>query len=383
MGIIKRCELCVNFFDCDIHDKVCDNLRFLQNFFDIEESEDIAKYCKSHVGYPRSNLRRLNKRLKKHIITDLETGKDISELVEVSFLGLDQPKVDDDPSSVKYRKYRIMHKRIENAKNLICRCEKKIEITVPMYVDKDDIFVCKTCFIKLKRELIHRKIDSNWKPEPIEIIKKKGSELGKILIMEDKWLIKEVFLADMINLLYEQCEIDKKKEIIVKIITRHHICVKIKKGDIVIRDESETINGSSDLISCGRIPVPAPEKDLGLFLPLSSFPYTSTEAPFEAKYQEIWYNNKRAKVIEFIKTQFKHSFSIVLGPKTIKIGDNKFSKIFLVSNLNNFQLKLIEMKKAKDFPFNLEKENLKVFLTINNSVVVELLENIKGSNWRD
>lgn len=54
-------------------------------------------------------------------------------------------------------------------------------------------------------------------------------KMGNILKMGDKWIIQEEFLTDMINLLYEQCEIDKKEEITIKIDTGQHICVKIKK----------------------------------------------------------------------------------------------------------------------------------------------------------
>ncbi len=38
---------------------------------------------------------------------------------------------------------------MQKNQDLICKCGKKIEITVPMYVDKDDNFVCKDCFDKL------------------------------------------------------------------------------------------------------------------------------------------------------------------------------------------------------------------------------------------
>lgn len=57
VGFIKRCELCKSFFDCEIHNKVCDNLEFLQNFLNIKESGDIAKYCKSYGTYTRKELR--------------------------------------------------------------------------------------------------------------------------------------------------------------------------------------------------------------------------------------------------------------------------------------------------------------------------------------
>ena len=57
LGIKKRCVLCKGYLDCDIHDKVCDNLKFLQNFLDIEKSEEIAKYCKSYGTNTRKELR--------------------------------------------------------------------------------------------------------------------------------------------------------------------------------------------------------------------------------------------------------------------------------------------------------------------------------------
>ncbi|KKN06212.1 hypothetical protein LCGC14_1079540 [marine sediment metagenome] len=48
MGVLKRCELCKDYLTCKIYDKVCDNLKFLQNFLDIKGSEGIAEYCKSY-----------------------------------------------------------------------------------------------------------------------------------------------------------------------------------------------------------------------------------------------------------------------------------------------------------------------------------------------
>lgn len=58
LTIIKRCELCKSYFDCEIHDKVCDDLKFLQNFLDIKESEEIAKYCKDYCGYTKKEIKK-------------------------------------------------------------------------------------------------------------------------------------------------------------------------------------------------------------------------------------------------------------------------------------------------------------------------------------
>ena len=57
MAFKKRCESCKGYFNCKIYDKVCDNLEFLQNFLNIKESGDIAKYCKSYDPYTRKELR--------------------------------------------------------------------------------------------------------------------------------------------------------------------------------------------------------------------------------------------------------------------------------------------------------------------------------------
>lgn len=53
--------------------------------------------------------------------------------------------------------YKKQHKTITNKteiktmkSGLICKCGKEIEITVPMYVDKNDNYVCKECFEKIK-----------------------------------------------------------------------------------------------------------------------------------------------------------------------------------------------------------------------------------------
>ena len=46
MAIVKRCELCELFIKCEIYEKVCEDLAFLrENFFDIKESQEIAKFC--------------------------------------------------------------------------------------------------------------------------------------------------------------------------------------------------------------------------------------------------------------------------------------------------------------------------------------------------
>ncbi len=48
MTVLKRCELCINYLNCVIYDKICDNLQFLQNFLNIKESRETAKYCKKY-----------------------------------------------------------------------------------------------------------------------------------------------------------------------------------------------------------------------------------------------------------------------------------------------------------------------------------------------
>lgn len=94
---------------------------------------------------------------------------------------------------------------------------------------------------------------------------------------------------------------------------------------------------------------------------------------YEAKYREMLYDNRMKWVVEFIKSLFRHSFEIIVIKK-ITIDNKKFRKILLVSNSDDFKQKWNEIKKAKDFPYNLKKKNLKIFLTINKWVVVELIE---------
>ena len=86
----------------------------------------------------------------------------------------------------------------------------------------------------------------------------------------------------------------------------------------------------------------------------------------EIKYREI---------IEFIRSLFQYSYEIIVIKK-ITIDNKKFRRILLVSNLDDFKQKWNEIRKANDFPYNLKKKNLKIFLTINKWVVVELLEDI-------
>jgi len=51
----------------------------------------------------------------------------------------------------------------------------------------------------------------------------------EILKMKDGYIIQGKFLVDMIGFIYEQCEIDKNKEIIIKTLTKEHISIKIKE----------------------------------------------------------------------------------------------------------------------------------------------------------
>jgi len=48
MTILKACELCSEYLDCKLYDKVCENLVFLKNFIEINDSTEIAKYCKKY-----------------------------------------------------------------------------------------------------------------------------------------------------------------------------------------------------------------------------------------------------------------------------------------------------------------------------------------------
>ncbi len=58
-------------------------------------------------------------------------------------------------------------------------------------------------------------------------------EVSELRIMKkgEEWILQDKFLSDMINLVFESCEIDKKKEIVVKIVTGEHISIKIKGSD--------------------------------------------------------------------------------------------------------------------------------------------------------
>ncbi len=67
MTVLKRCELCKNYVDCKIYDKVCDNLKFLQNFLDIKKSEDIGKYCKNYCSWTKKGIKDIKRYVSKEI----------------------------------------------------------------------------------------------------------------------------------------------------------------------------------------------------------------------------------------------------------------------------------------------------------------------------
>ena len=48
MIVLKRCEMCLEYSNCYLYDKVCENLAFLKKFTEINNSNEIAKYCKDY-----------------------------------------------------------------------------------------------------------------------------------------------------------------------------------------------------------------------------------------------------------------------------------------------------------------------------------------------
>lgn len=46
--VLKQCEMCVKYANCKIYDKVCEHLAFLKHFIDLNDSNEIAKYCKAY-----------------------------------------------------------------------------------------------------------------------------------------------------------------------------------------------------------------------------------------------------------------------------------------------------------------------------------------------
>ena len=61
MGVLKLCERCKEYLDCEIYDKVCDILEFLQNFIDIKKSQEIAKYCKNYSTHTKKRIEKNTK----------------------------------------------------------------------------------------------------------------------------------------------------------------------------------------------------------------------------------------------------------------------------------------------------------------------------------
>jgi len=61
---------------------------------------------------------------------------------------------------------------MQKNQDLICKCGKKIEITVPMYADKDDNFVCKECYKKARGWTIKIFITNTGKKEANEVYRR-------------------------------------------------------------------------------------------------------------------------------------------------------------------------------------------------------------------
>lgn len=48
LAVLKRCEMCLEYSNCYLYDKVCENLGFLKKFIEINSSSEIAKCCKDY-----------------------------------------------------------------------------------------------------------------------------------------------------------------------------------------------------------------------------------------------------------------------------------------------------------------------------------------------
>ena len=85
--------------------------------------------------------------------------------------------------------------------DLICKCGKKIEITVPMYADKADNFVCKECYDKVPYKLKldfskckTRELQGNYKDSTDKFLEiREGNNSIVLRFSKDQWF----FLAGM------------------------------------------------------------------------------------------------------------------------------------------------------------------------------------------
>jgi hypothetical protein len=93
----------------------------------------------------------------------------------------------------------------------------------------------------------------------------------------------------------------------------------------------------------------------------------------ERKIEEITQYVKIGKIEKFIKTLFKDNVFIIFN-KPLKIGKKKYKKSLLVSDSDHFREKWLDITKTKKISNALKKENLKIFLIINKTAVIELLQ---------
>jgi len=93
----------------------------------------------------------------------------------------------------------------------------------------------------------------------------------------------------------------------------------------------------------------------------------------EEKYQKMQETRKKKRIMDCASSIFKYSISLILDKK-IKISGKESNRILLVSDLDYFQQKWENIRYTENYPSNLEKENLKIFLIIYDTVIVELLE---------
>ena len=93
----------------------------------------------------------------------------------------------------------------------------------------------------------------------------------------------------------------------------------------------------------------------------------------EEKLRKIKINNLILNIMGVVRSEFTNNFDILVSIP-ITIDNKEFRRVCLVSNLNDFQLRLNDLKKSRNFPYNLEKENLEILFTLNGNPVVELLK---------
>ena len=112
---------------------------------------------------------------------------------------------------------------MQEKKDLICKCGKKIEITVPIYTDKDDNLVCKECYDKLALAENLLQLDDETFKLSKEIFVNSGIKFLKGPVFDLTFninIIKELntaqlkFLFSLINTELEERE--KKKRVDIK-----------------------------------------------------------------------------------------------------------------------------------------------------------------------